>query len=187
VITGMVTLTSPVAGGIANAEYLAISGNYLYLTSGSESNPLGSSSTIQVVNKTTMSLVGSPIVVPHSPQQIAIQGNVAYVTLYDAAALESIDISNPTAPKPLQIVALSAGSQNCSALPIAVQANVAYVGCYSEGAVNALDVSNPSAMKPLSSVSGISYAQRIAIDGGFLRVTGSAAGGQVYQIDLREF
>jgi hypothetical protein len=186
-IESMVTLASPVAGGVANAEYLAISGSYVYVTSGSESNPLGSSSTIQVVNEATMALVGSPLVVPHSPQQIAVQGTVAYVTLYDAAALESIDISNPAALKPLQIVALSAADQNCHALPIAVQSNLAYVGCYSEGAINALDVSNPSLMQPVTTVSRISSPQRMEIDGGSLRVTGASTGGQVYQIDMNQF
>ncbi len=187
VITGMVTLASPIAGGIANAEYLAITGGYIYVTSGSESNPLGSSSTVQVVNEATMSLVGSPLVVPHSPQQIAVQGTVAYVTLYDAAALESIDISNPAALKPLQIVALSGGGQNCSALPVAVENNLVYVGCYSEGTINALNISNPSSIQPVTSVNGIFSPQRIEIDGNFMRVTGSSAGGQVYQISMGEF
>jgi LVIVD repeat len=186
-IEGMVTLASPVAGGVANAEYLAIAGGYIYVTSGSESNPLGSSSTVQVVNEATMALVGSPLVVPHSPQQIAVQGTVAYVTLYDAAALESIDISNPAALKPLQIVGLSAAGQNCDALPVAVQNNLAYVGCYGENVINSLDVSNPSQMRTVTSVSGISSPQRMEIDGDSLRVTGASTGGQVYQIDMAQF
>jgi hypothetical protein len=186
-IEAMVTLASPVAGGIANAEYLAIAGGYIYVTSGSESNPLGASSTVQVVNEATMALVGSPLVVPHSPQQIAVQGTVAYVTLFDVAALESIDISNPAALKPLQIVSLSATGENCHALPVAVQGNLAYVGCYSEGVINALDVGNPSLMLPLTSVFGISSPQRMEIVGNFLRVTGASTGGQVYQIHMDEF
>jgi hypothetical protein len=186
-IEAMVTLASPVAGGIANAEYLAIAGGYIYVTSGSESNPLGASSTVQVVNEATMALVGSPLVVPHSPQQIAVQGTVAYVTLFDVAALESIDISNPAALKPLQIVSLSATGENCHALPVAVQGNLAYVGCYSEGVINALDVGNPSLMLPLASVFGISSPQRMEIVGNFLRVTGASTGGQVYQIHMDEF
>jgi len=68
-----------------------------------------------------------------------------------------------------------------------VKANLAYVGCYEQEDINALDISNPSAMKPVSTVSGISSPQRIEVDGAFLRVTGSSPGGQVYQIDLREF
>jgi hypothetical protein len=187
VITGMVTLASPVAGGVANAEYLAIAGGYAYVTSGSESNPLGSSSTVQVVNEATMTLVGSPLVVPHSPQQIAIQGTVAYVTLYDAAALESIDISNPADLKPLQIATLSAAGKTCHALPVAVEDNLVYVGCYSENAINAVDVSNPSLMQPVTSISNIYSPQRVEIDGNVLRVTGSSTGGQVYQIAIDQF
>jgi hypothetical protein len=183
-ILATVTLASPVSGGVANAEYLALAGGYIYVTSGSESNPLGSSSTVQVVNEATMALVGSPLVVPHSPQQIAVQGTVAYVTLYDATALESIDISNPAALKPLQVLPLTVAGKSCSALPVTVQDAVAHVGCYSEGAILRLDVSNPSLMQPVSSISGVSFPQRLAADGNLLLVTSSTTGGQVYRLNL---
>lgn len=186
-IQGMVTLASPISGGIANAEYLALAAGYIYVTSGSESNPQGASSTVQVINEATMTLVGSPLVVPHSPQQIAVQGTVAYVTLYDAAELESIDTSNPSSPKPLQILQLSNAGQSCNPLPVAVQGTVAYVGCYEQGIVNILDVSNPSAIKTTATISGISYPQRFQVSGNSLLVTGATAGGQVYQIDLDDF
>ncbi|MDP9051553.1 MAG: hypothetical protein M3O31_12680 [Acidobacteriota bacterium] len=183
-ILSMVTLASPVSGGIANAEYLALAGGYIYVTSGSESNPLGSSSTVQVVNEATMTLVGSPLVVPHSPQQIAVLGTVAYVTLYDAAALESIDISNPAALKPLQVVPLNVAGKSCAALPVAAQSAVAYVGCYTEGAIDRIDITNPSQMQPLSPISGVSFPQRLRLDGTLLLVAGSVPGGQVYQLNL---
>jgi hypothetical protein len=186
-ILAMVTLASPVSGGVANAEYLALASGYIYVTSGSESNPLGSSSTIQVVNEASMTLVGSPLVVPHSPQQIALQGTVAYVTLYDVAELESIDISNPASLKPLQLVPLTAVSQSCHSLPVAVVDSFAYVGCYSEGVIARLNISNPSAMQPASSVSGISSPQRLALSGNSLLVTASTSGGNVYHIDLAAF
>jgi hypothetical protein len=187
VIENTVTLASPVSGGIANAEYLALSGGYVYVTSGSESNPLGSSSTIQVVNEATMALVGIPLVVPHSPQQIAIAGTVAYVTLYDAAQLESIDISNPASPQPLQIVSLSVAGQGCHALPVAVENNMAYVGCYAEGVIDQLNISNPSQMQPAASLAGISSPQRLEVSGNSLLATDGAQGGEVYQINLNDF
>ena len=183
-IVSTVTLASPVSGGVANAEYLALAGGYIYVTSGSESNPLGSSSTVQVVNEATMALVGSPLIVPHSPQQIAVQGTVAYVTLYDAAALESIDISNPAALKPLQTLPLTVAGKSCGALPVTVQGTVAYVGCYEAGAIDRLDVTNPSLMQPLSSITGVSFPQRLAADGTLLLVTSSSTGGPVYQLNL---
>jgi hypothetical protein len=132
-IEGTVALATPLSGGLANAEYLAVADGYIYVTAGSESNPLGASSTVQVVNEATMTLVGNPLVVAHSPQQIAVQGNVAYVTVYDATQLESIDISNPANLQPLQILALAAAGQSCHALPVVVRGSLAYVGCYSEG------------------------------------------------------
>jgi LVIVD repeat len=186
-IEASVALASPVSGGVANAEYLAVAGGYIYVTAGSESNPLDSSSTVQVVKESTMALVGSPLVVPHSPQQIALQGTVAYVTLYDVAQLESIDISNPASLKPLQILSLSVENQSCHPLPIVVEENLAYVGCYSEGVIDRLDIGKPSQMQITSSVSGISSPQRLAFSGNSLLVTSSTSGGHVYEIDLREF
>jgi hypothetical protein len=186
-LQGIVSLASPVSGGVANAEYLAVTGGYIYVTSGSESNPLGSSSTVQVVNEATMTLAGSPLVVPHSPQQIAVQGSVAYVTLYDVAELESIDISNPSALKPLQSVSLSTAGQSCNPLPVAIQGNVAYVGCYAQGGIVRLDITNPSSMQPLNNIVGIPFPQRLAMSGNSMLVTSSSAGGPVYQIDLEKF
>ena len=186
-ITATVTLASPVSGGVANAEYLASSGGYIYVTSGSESNPLGSSSTVQVVNEATMTLVGSPFVVAHSPQQIAVEGTVAYVTIFDASELESIDISNPASLQPLQVMPLSAGNQSCNALPVAVQNNSAYVGCYPQGVVERVNITNPSQMQLAASLSGISFPQRLAIAGNSMLVTEATTGGQVYDIDLDKF
>jgi hypothetical protein len=187
VIEDTVTLASPASGGIANAEYLALSGGYVYVTSGSESDPLGSSSTIQVVNEATMALVGSPLVVPHSPQQIAIAGTVAYVTLYDSEQLESIDISNPASLQPLQTVSLSVAGESCHALPVAVSNNMAYVGCYSERVIDQMSVSNPSQMQPAASLVGISSPQRLEASGNSLLATGATQGGEVYRINLSAF
>ncbi|MGA1982541.1 MAG: hypothetical protein ABSG84_08705 [Acidobacteriaceae bacterium] len=186
-IEGMVTLASPVSGGVANAEYLAVAGGYVYVTSGSESNPLGSSSTVQVVNEATMTLVGSPLVVPHSPQQIALQGTVAYVTLFDATQLVSIDISNPASLQPLETLSLATANQSCHPVPVVVEGNDAYVGCYEEGFIEQIDVSNPAQMHSANSIAGIASPQRLALAGNSMLVTDGASGGQVYQIDFRSF
>ncbi len=186
-IEGMVTLASPVSGGVANAEYLAVTGGYVYVTSGSESNPLGSSSTVQVVNEATMTLVGSPLVVPHSPQQIALQGTVAYVTLYDAMQLEAIDISNPASPQPLETLSLATANQSCHPVPVVVEGNYVYVGCYAEGMIEQFDVSNPSQMQAAKSIAGITSPQRLAFAGNSMLVTDGSSGGQVYQIDFNSF
>jgi hypothetical protein len=186
-IEGTATLASPASGGFVNPGYLAAAGGYIYVAAGSEGNPLSSSSTVQVVNEATMALVGSPLVVAHSPQQIAVQGKVAYVTLFDATQLESIDISNPASLQPLQIASLAAVNQSCHALPVVVQDNLAYVGCYSEGVIDQIDISNPSQMQPARSLAGISFPQRLEFAGNSLLVTSATSGGQVYQIDLAEF
>jgi hypothetical protein len=186
-IEGTVTLAVPVSGGLANAEYLAVADGYIYVTAGSESNPLGSSSTVQVVNEATMALVGNPLVVAHSPQQIAVQGNVAYVTMYDATQLESIDISHPGNLQPLQILSLVAAGQSCHALPVAVRGNFAYVGCYAEASIDRFDISNPSQMQNIETIAGIPDPERLTFAGNLLLATDSAGGGQVYQVNLADF
>jgi hypothetical protein len=186
-IEGMVTLASPASGGVANAEYLAVTGGFVYVTAGSESNPLGSSSTVQVVNEATMTLVGTPLVVPHSPQQIALQGTVAYVTLFDATQLESIDISDPANLQPLETMPLATAGQSCHPVPVVVEGNYAYVGCYAEGVIEQFDVSNPSHMQAAKSIADIASPQRLAYAGNSMLVTAGTSGGQVYQIDFREF
>jgi LVIVD repeat len=183
VITGTVTLASPATGGFVNPGYLAISGGDIFVAAGSESSPIELSSTIQVVDVATMTLVGSPMVVAHSPQQIAVQGSVAYVTLFDATQLESIDISNPARLKPLQIASIAAPNASCHALPVAVRGNLAYVGCYAEGVIDQFDISDPSNMHPAKSISGVAAPQRLLFAGNYLLVPGSVNGGQVYQID----
>ena len=148
---------------------------------------MGASSTVQVVDEAAMTLVGNPLTVPHSPQQIAVQGNVAYVTLFDATELESIDISDPTALQPLQEVLLTAGSQSCHPLPVVVQAGVAYVGCFAEGVVARLDIANPSQMTAMPDIGGVSSPQRLALAGNSLVATSGSPGGEVYEIDLSQF
>ena len=186
-IAAMVTLASPASGGVANAEYLALAGGYVYVTAGSESNPLGSSSTVQVINEATMALVGAPLVVPHSPQQIAVSGNVAYVTLFDATAFESIDISNPASLQPLGTLTFSAANQSCHPVPVAVEGTYAYVGCYAEGSIQQLYIANPSQMSLAQSIPAIAAPQRLLFAGNSLLVTSGASGGQVYDIDFRSF
>jgi hypothetical protein len=186
-IVAQVTLASPPSGGTSNAGYLAVSNGYVYATAGSEANPQTTSSTIQVVNDATMTLVGMPLIVPHSPQQLATQGTVLYVTLFDATELESFDISSPAGPFPLEIVPAASANQTCHPLPIAVRNSVAYIGCYTEGTVEQFNISNPAQMQLQQSIAGIANPQRMAFAGDMLLATGASSGGQVYQLNLDEW
>ena len=181
VITGMATLASPSPSGYAHPGYLTVHGGYIFVSAGSESNPLSTSSTIQVVDETTMELVGSPFPVAHSPQQLAVQGTTAYVTMYDAVQLESIDISDPGNLRSLQVLPL-ATTPTCHAEPVIVRNSLAYVGCYAEGIIDEVDISNPSDMQLTQNIPGIAAPQRLQFAGNYLLVTSSAKGGNVYQI-----
>jgi hypothetical protein len=184
VITGVATLASPSTGGYANPGYLTAAGGYIFVSAGSESDPQSTSSTIQVVSESTMKLVGSPFPVAHSPQQLAVQGTVAYVTMFDAVSLESIDISDPVNLRSLQILPLATGS-GCHAEPVVVRNTHAYVGCYAEGVIDDVDVTHPSNMKLVQYIPGIYNPQRLEVEGNYLLVTSGVSGGSVYQIDMR--
>lgn len=181
-ITASVTLASPAPGQVANASYLAAAGGFLYVAAGSESLPLFASSSIQVIDESTMSLVGSPLTMPHSPQQIAIAGSVAYVTTFDAETFSSIDISNPASPRPMETFLFAV--PGCHALSVAVAASVAYVGCFEEGQILRFGVADPARMTQLTAIPGITAPQRMAVAGNSLLVTGATAGGPLYTINL---
>ena len=186
-VVAKVTLASPPSGGTSNTGYLAVGNGYVYATGGSEGNPESTSSTIQVVDEATLTLVGMPLIVPHSPQQLAMQGNVLYVTLFDASELESFDISNPAGPSPLEIVSVVPANQTCHPLPIAVRNSIAYIGCYSEGAIEQFNISSPAQMQLQQTITRIANPQRLAFSGDMLLATGASNGGQVYQLNLDEW
>jgi hypothetical protein len=184
VVTAIATLAAPQAGGFSNPGYLAVAGGYIFVEAGSENEPLGETSTIQVVDEASMRLVGAPLVVAHSPQQIAVEGSIAYVTVYDATQVESIDISDPDNLRPLQVLTLGGSTPNCHPLPIAVVDSSAYVGCYSEGEIEEFDISNPADMKLTQNTGGILSPQEVEYTGYSLLVSSSTKGGNVYQVEL---
>jgi len=182
VITGAVTLASPGPGEYENPGYLIVSNGEIYVEAGSENSPLASSSTIQVVDEATMQLVGSPLLVAHSPQQLAVQDNVLYVTLFDATQLETIDISNPSSLRVLETLPLNSPTLSCSAIPVVIDGTYAYVGCYSQGVIEVMDVSNPSSIRLVNTVTNIPDPERFNLVGNNLQVTSSSVGGAVFQI-----
>lgn len=182
VISRTVTLASPAPGQHVNAVALAASGGYVYVVSGSESQPLSASSSVQVVDESTMALTGGPFIVPHSPQQITVSGGVAYVTLFDELAVEAIDISKPAAIKAIAIASLA----TCHPIPVSLSNNVAYIGCYAEGAIARLNVANPAQMGTMTAVPGVRSPQGMAISGNTLLVTDASPGGAVYSVNLSE-
>jgi hypothetical protein len=184
VIAGTAPLESPATGEFVNPGYLAVADGHIFVTAGSESLPKDESSTVQVVNEATMTMMGEPLSVPHSPQQIAVHGGVAYVTFFDATELMSIDISNPARLHPLQIVSTETTDGSCHGIPVAVHDNFAYVGCYSEGVIDQFDISDPTHMRLTESIAGVRSPQRLEFAGNDLLVPSAEGGGRVYAIDV---
>src|SRR5665213_412223 len=75
VVTGMIPLASPPSGGYANPGYLTVAAGNIFVAAGSESGPQTDSSSLQVVSEATMTLIGSPLIVAHSPQHLTVRGN----------------------------------------------------------------------------------------------------------------
>lgn len=184
VITGVATLTSPFPGAYANPGALAVSAGSIYVAAGSESAPLTASSTVQVVDEATMTVVGSPLVVAHSPQHLVVQGGVAYVTFYDAAQLESIDVSVPASVKVLQVFSLSTPTQGCAAIPVAILGTKVYVGCYAQGGIETVDIRNPAAMVQAKVLGSVASPQNFSVANDYLLVTDGVNAGQTYQVGI---
>jgi hypothetical protein len=176
VVRGIVTLASPQPNDCVNATALTVSGGYIYVASGSEAT-----SSVQVVNELTMQLVGSPLVVPHSPQQITVSGGVAYIQLFDAVGVEAINISNPASLQMLEVFTPSVPA-SCHALALGLRNTTAYLGCWAEGNVDRINVSTPTSMTETNYIVGLRAPQSLTFSGDYMFVVSSAAGGSVYQV-----
>jgi len=181
VVAATVALASPLPGADADATALAVSGGYIYVASGSETQPWDNTSSVQVVNESTMQLVGLPLVVPHSPQQIAVSGGVAYMTMYDAAGLESVNVSNPASLSMMGAIYPTMPSA-CSGLALALRGTTAYMGCYATETVDRINVSAPALMTETNYISSLGSPQSMAFSGSYLFVVSSAVGGSVYMV-----
>jgi LVIVD repeat-containing protein len=159
-----------------NPAYITSNAGYIFVEAGSETGGSSPDSSIQVINETTMTLVGTPLGVDHSPQSVAKLGTTLFVSIRDNPEIYSIDISNPASLSVLQKLTVS----SCLPLPVAVDARYLYVGCDSTGGIQLYDVSNPSNMQLLNTFTGFTDVQRLAFAGPYLAITDYATGGNVY-------
>lgn len=174
-VTGNATVQNATDSSQQCAAYLATDGTYVYAETSAEPG-IG---TAQVLNPATMTWVGTPYSLPHSPQQLALQGNTLYVTVHDSDAVYALDISNPASLATKGSLTLS----SCAALPVVAQGTRLYVGCDGAGAV-VLDISNPASMSQLTSLgSSFSSPQNMKVHGRNLYLVGGASNGALYTFD----
>jgi hypothetical protein len=185
-ITAMTTLASPIPDGYANPGYVAVANGSVFVAAGSESSlPGGSkdtSSTIQVVDEATMTLVGAPVVVAHSPQALTVSGNTLFATFYDAQQIESFDVSTPATVQVLQVFP----NVGCTSIPMKISGTVAYVGCYAQNTMETVDVTHPAAMTVVKTTSNIVAPEDLTLSGRFVVVASGVGGGNVYSIDTTQ-
>ena len=189
VVTATATLVSSANGGYSNPGFLTVDSGYVYVAAGSESQPRATTSTLQVLRESTLAMVGTPLPVDHSPQEIVIHDGVAFVTFYDAEELESIDVSNPASLQPIQTLALNYQGVGCQALPIVVFELYAYVGCYAQAQLVRYNISDPTNMLADEVLTGVNTPERLFYATGqrYLLAASSQTGGAFYQIDGGRF
>jgi hypothetical protein len=153
-----------------------VSGGYIYCACASEP----STSYFQIFTADgTIASVGR-VAMAHSPQRLVVRGNYAYVTNYDAALMDVVDISTPAAPAIAGTVSLS-----CYALPIVLSVSNAYVGCYSSVGVAKIDITTPTSPTLISetATSG-SPVQALGLSGSYLLAAAGTTGGSFAEINL---
>ena len=177
-ITGSANLQQ--AAGVQQCTaYLATDGKYVYAEAGAEGGPANNSS-IQVLNPASMTWVGSPLVVAHSPQEIVLQSQYLYVSYWDALKFDVISTANPAA---LSVV--SSVSTGCALIGLAVHGTRLFTGCY--GASNPLlvyNISDPTNIYQQTSTGSFNAWQNLKISGSRLFGVGGDANGNLYSIDI---
>lgn len=131
---------------------LAIQGNYMYYTYGSQgifvvrdiTDPENSFEVTELVD-------GVEDVNGVAPElsfveNIVIQDEVAYVTARDGDALTLLDVSDPTVPTVLSVIRNGEGDFNRLDAPfdVAVSDGVAYVSAYNSDTVNVINIEDPA-------------------------------------------
>ncbi len=161
------TATTSVGDSGDYSYYVAVSGNYAYVTNGASnlsvidvSNP---SAPVQVATTT----VGNDPNNYDTALGIAISGNYAYIADESDSIMSVIDISNPLAP--IQVATTSVGG---SPLDVAVSGNYAYVTNSDDDDVSVVDISNPLAPVEVTTavLPGGSSPYGIAISGNYAYV-----------------
>ncbi|HEY0306625.1 MAG TPA: hypothetical protein VGB94_00540 [Acidobacteriaceae bacterium] len=182
-----VNIFSPAApaidGQIATAAGTApdavfVSGGYVYCACGAE---LPATSYFQVFTADGMMSNAGQIMVAHAPQRLVVRENYAYVTYFDAQAMDVIDIAAPTTPVIKATVPLA-----CYALPIVLSGSYAYAGCYSsDGSIAKIDITVPTAPFLVSkTATSASPVQALDLSGSHLLVAAAAVGGRFAELNL---
>jgi hypothetical protein len=136
----------------ANANYLRIAGNTVYLATSS------GLTIIDITNPLNPAALGS-LSTPGVAWDVHISGTLAYVA-DGSAGLQIIDVSNPSAPSLVGSLAIPNGT----AKGIDVAGNTAVIAASSAGVVIA-DVTTPSSPRILGSTSTPGDARKVAIKG----------------------
>ncbi|MFC6644715.1 hypothetical protein ACFQBQ_03730 [Granulicella cerasi] len=135
---------------------------------------------MQALDEATLTLQGVPLTVAHSPQKIVLSNNIAYVTLYDAGQIISIDATVLSSLRSLQTFSLP----SCAAIPVQVVGTSVFVGCYAQGTILQLDASAPQAMTVKSTFNNIPGPESFAMINGYMIIVGGYTGASVFTMNV---
>jgi hypothetical protein len=149
--------------GISNLSGVAVSGNYAYITSGSQ-NCLR---VVDISNPTAPSIVATLSGLTGAGY-VAVSGTKAYVTSSSGAYLKVVDISTPTSPAVVGTL-----STLTAAGRVAVSGSYAYVVSATGGTLRVIDVSVSTTPSLVGTLSGLTSPYDVAISGNYAYVVNS--------------
>ncbi len=117
-----------------------------------------------------------------SPTAIAIQGHYAYLVSWTNRTLHVVDISDPTHPEEVSVLALSSAWETI--YDVTLNGSHAYVATEQAG-VMIVDVSNPSQPVEIGRYDTPGYATGMDVDGRYLYVADWLNGLFVLRLDYR--
>ncbi|OLP85701.1 hypothetical protein AK812_SmicGene33274 [Symbiodinium microadriaticum] len=155
-------------GFLEQAEFIAVSGDYAYVT-----GEAGSLAAMDISNPTSPRLHGAV----HDTEKLdgaeglAIAGNYAYVAANDYDGLVAVDISNPSNPTIVGFV--QDDDKFDGATDVAIAGHYAFVTAYEEDRVTVVDISDPSNLSVVSFLEDDSLdgAEQIVIVGDYAYVS----------------
>lgn len=165
-IVGALATTDGVASGIA------VSGNYVYLATGTNTLYV-----IDVANP-QVPVLSAQVSMPGPVNDVTVSGNYAYVAVDAGAGLQVVDITDPASPAVKGSVQTQGGGQS-----VAVAGNTAYVAEGLTG-LQVVDISQPATPKAEGTAHTADFAWHVAVpvEGTYAYVADRAAGLAVVDV-----
>lgn len=167
-----------------NASSLGADENFLYaaISADGGAEPIPQLRIIDLSNPGSADIVG--LVEISGGGQLAVQGQIAFVSFNGFRNFEGIDAVNIADPNnPVLLGDLAGAPVNVPHAPIALSGNTAYIADRNNG-VQVVDISDPLNTQLLANIPTTSEANDVAVAEGYLYVAQGIDGVAIYNIDI---